>query len=763
MIGAAFAGFLPAARAASLVSHAPILIQGNAGFNATNGVIGGSGSAADPYVIAGWSIDAPPALGVQIRGTSAHALVRDVAVTGAPTAGFYAFDASNLTFSNVTALGSAGDGLRLESSHQVTVQRSTVTANGNGIAVVGCANVSVVANNVTMNRGDGVVVSGSTAVLVRANVIAHAGLYTGYGLDLASSTNVTVEQNRFTANDIFLDGTASVHFTTHTITPDNVVSGLPILYLAGRTGFSLAGPQLGELLVAGCTHMTVANLTAAGGDLGVEVAVSSDVILGPNLTVSDALLGVRIVSSSSVRLTGGAILDTSTGVSIESSTSITVTGTKVSAPFATSGPGNAVDVLGSDRVNLTNNLVRHHVAGIHVSGSGNVSLVGNVASLNAFGAQLEGSRNLIVVRNLLAQDGTSLDASRLTNATFARNGFEGASLGANVSASAGLRFLQNAFLGDALGARDTNATADTWDGGYPIGGNFWSNYSGVDRCSGALQNVCTGPDGIGDTPYRFDVNGTDRYPLMRSPPLADVPPEALFYLAPPVGTEITTFAASANLSSDYEDALSFLEVRWNWDGTWTPWTAAKSSTHTYPAPGTYALSLEVRDRANLTDTWTTSIRVVPKPDYLPPAITAVVPSSVEVGQPIVVVANITDASGVQNATLLFRGVDGGVFQALPMIVEINGVNFTATIPAQAHAGSVEYVIVANDTWENPARAPLTGVSTVSVTDPTAALLLDLVLPAVVAGAAAAVVFFLWRRRRRKLGSMNEGSAPPPSP
>ncbi|MCK4444183.1 MAG: hypothetical protein KAW09_06550, partial [Thermoplasmata archaeon] len=52
-----------------------------------------------------------------------------------------------------------------------------------------------------------------------------------------------------------------------------------------------------------------------------------------------------------------------------------------------------------------------------------------------------------------------------------------------------------------------------WDNGYPLGGNYWSDYTGVDIFSGPNQDQ-PGGDGIGDTPYSIQGgNDRDRYPL----------------------------------------------------------------------------------------------------------------------------------------------------------------------------------------------------------------------------------------------------------
>jgi len=54
----------------------------------------------------------------------------------------------------------------------------------------------------------------------------------------------------------------------------------------------------------------------------------------------------------------------------------------------------------------------------------------------------------------------------------------------------------------------------TWDDGYPSGGNYWSDYNGVDEYSGVNQDE-PGSDGISDTPYIIDANNKDNYPLMK--------------------------------------------------------------------------------------------------------------------------------------------------------------------------------------------------------------------------------------------------------
>lgn len=84
---------------------------------------------------------------------------------------------------------------------------------------------------------------------------------------------------------------------------------------------------------------------------------------------------------------------------------------------------------------------------------------------------------------------------------------------------------QTLFSSDIIVAYSTN---NTFDSGYPSGGNYWSDYTGTDANG----------DGIGDTHYAVYENHTDRYPLMKpvvldtTPPVLDTVPPSISIISP---------------------------------------------------------------------------------------------------------------------------------------------------------------------------------------------------------------------------------------
>jgi len=69
----------------------------------------------------------------------------------------------------------------------------------------------------------------------------------------------------------------------------------------------------------------------------------------------------------------------------------------------------------------------------------------------------------------------------------------------------------NNFVNNEEQVYEAQGYSNIWDNGYPSGGNYWSNYAGIDKKHGPYQNE-TGSDGIGDVTFSIPTN--DRYPFM---------------------------------------------------------------------------------------------------------------------------------------------------------------------------------------------------------------------------------------------------------
>ncbi len=94
----------------------------------------------------------------------------------------------------------------------------------------------------------------------------------------------------------------------------------------------------------------------------------------------------------------------------------------------------------------------------------------------------------------------------------------------------------------------------------------------------------------------------------------NTPPVADFTIDPTQGVAGTTFFFDPAASHDNEDTSAWLLARFDFDGdgVWdTGWDNPTNppSRHTYDTPGTYQVTLEIKDTGDLTDTHTTSLQV----------------------------------------------------------------------------------------------------------------------------------------------------------
>ena len=210
-------------------------------------------------------------------------------------------------------------------------------------------------------------------------------------------------------------------------------------------------------------------------------------------------------------------------------------------PDCSSIPGDttSIEVDGSKDITISDNTLEAGYTSLYHSS--NLTISGNYF-------------NGILVENTGPRAGaTRINVDHSNDSIFAGNNMFGAIL--QITGSEGNLVYHNNFLrrcgyycdGNMIGAPlDDQPGLNSWDNGYPSGGNFWINHTAADQFSGPNQDVCNGPDGIADRSYRFQ-NATDKYPLTKA--YADQ--------APPSWTSSKTLIA-------WDIGETSLRLAWSW-------------------------------------------------------------------------------------------------------------------------------------------------------------------------------------------------------
>lgn len=217
-----------------------IRIESDDDFKTANGVVSGSGTQADPYIIEGWTIDASScdtsvwpyiASGISIGETSKYFVVRNCTITNTAKYGVGislgltsngkvqnntiststedAGSGTGISFggcSNIVIsgnkIGSSDDGISSGSyaSEGITISGNTITGcSGDGIDFHYLYNSSATDNIITDNKGDGIRASAiyESGCTISGNTVQR----NGDGIDVSSSASwVTISGNNISDN-----------------------------------------------------------------------------------------------------------------------------------------------------------------------------------------------------------------------------------------------------------------------------------------------------------------------------------------------------------------------------------------------------------------------------------------------------------------------------------------------------------------------------------------------------------------------------------
>ena len=295
---------------------------------------------------------------------------------------------------------------------------------------------------------------------------------------------------------------SSVDNVTYTLT-DNITGNVP----AFSSAISI---QRDNITIDGADH-TLKGTNASHSE-GIYLSGRSNVTI-KNMKITAFFYGIYLDSSSSNSVSGNNITaNNGTGIYLySSSNSNSVSGNNITA-------NNGYGILLYYSPNNTvsgNNASANSLEGIYLSLSSNNTVSGNTAIANEAGIMLySSSNNIISANNAMANvyQGIEVDSSS-NNTLIGNNASTNSQYGILFDSSSNNTIYHNNFMNNTYQVSIYNST-DTWDNGYPSGGNYWSDYNGTDLHGGPHQNE-TGSDGIGDTPYSIDVENKDNYPLMQ--------------------------------------------------------------------------------------------------------------------------------------------------------------------------------------------------------------------------------------------------------
>ena len=454
-------------------THAPILILGNSDFTVDNGVVGGTGTPDDPYLITGWEINVPQntKYGVKIENTSAHFILRGVIIRGANAADGAAIRLGFVSGGRLEKclISGSRNGIEISSSTDLTLTGNVMYVQGIGLRITGesadeynlaidqtnelnnkpiryfygedgktvtgiksnnlyfaaCKNMTITNNNIT--NGDGIHLAFVTDSVVSGNevyrtspVLTEHGIYL-YHSDNNTVTNNVLQNNRFAGMYVWL--------SSHNKLSNNQ-------FLANDSGLILAASDDNQVY----DNMAFAN------PVGIEVRAGStkNDIARNIVTHANTKYGIVLDQAAENTVEANAITDAETGIRL-----------------APQGNNNKV---------VSNTIVKAAYA-ISVSGSNN-EIEKNLIAQNTRGILFPETYGKVIVRGNSIHDNVFSDNS---NHIYLNND------------SHSNRIYLNTFLGGGTSlVEDYGKNTWTVDGK----GNYWGDYQGADANG----------DGIGDDP-----------------------------------------------------------------------------------------------------------------------------------------------------------------------------------------------------------------------------------------------------------------------
>jgi len=393
----------------------------------------------------------------------------------------------------------------------ITVERNDIIVDGNGFTVQGIhflyskgiylsgvQNVTV--KNMNIQRFYyGILLNNTSNNIISGNNITD----NQYGIFLLSSSYNSISENIVTANEghgIYVESSSHNFIYTNNVA-ENKEHGVHLwensLYnVISRNNVTLNngnGVDLGHSGIYALTYNNIScNNVAKNNGTGVVLYHSSGNIVSENNITANQGHGMHTDRTTNNKIfRNNVTANKECGIHIWFHCSNTII--SENNVMANSGHGILLECSPSNNIVSENNVTLNKGYGIFLGGFGG-----------------GGSDNIVFMNSIVANSGNGITLEESSSNIISGNALiSNAGYGIYLASSTDNTIYHNNFISNVA----WSDSANFWDDGYPSGGNYWSDYEGVDSCKGPYQNQ-NGSDGIGDAFYYIDTQFIDRYPLM---------------------------------------------------------------------------------------------------------------------------------------------------------------------------------------------------------------------------------------------------------
>ena len=475
------------------------------------------------------------------------------------------------------------------------------------------------------------------------------------------------------------------------------------------------------------SNVKVKNFKVVSFRYGIWLQNTSDSLIAGNIIVNNYCGMMLNYSSNNVLINNNITDHPDAGIRVNFSSNNLIYENNLIADW------NGIRLLCDSNNTIQNNTVSlNWWVGIGLTASQNAKILENNVVNNRWGIYIEEdgrgnpSINNTVYNNFISNNDQGIRICSAHNNSITQNNINRNGYGIYLERSLNNKIYHNNFKDNTQQAYVLPSSINTWDDGYPSGGNYWSDY--VERYPDAKE---LDSSGLWDMPYVIDENNRDRYPLMY-----------------PYGTETykltitTTFGGTTNPSPGIYTYVNGTQVvitaipnngfsfdYWLLDGvktTQNPITIIMNANHTLVAYFVDDIPPEISE-----------------PWQDPPA------NNVQPLQNVTVCVNVTDyGTGIKNVTLWYS-LDNGTswtiinMTALP-IPSDTWVTYEATIRGYENCTWVTYKIVAYDNSGNNATKDNNGYGYKYHVIPEFSFMPILMLPMLI----TLIATTLWKTKRK---------------